>query len=275
MKLCLFAAPHSRRRRPLPRATTCAAPRGNGRHGGGVASAGGVAWRRGRVPGGAGGGAGRAGLAARRGAMRGGLGALPLVLALAGASSFVLLAVAMATDFWYIIDASRLEAAANGTAALSSHSGLWRTCRREWGGAGGRGRGLNKGGGAWTKGAGNPQAPPLSPQHRQGVPGAGAPGAALGVPGTAVLGARCSNPNPSPNPSPNPIAAAPSSRRAGGCPGRDPDGRHCNEGPPSHAWVLQGFAHLASLHAGRVAVALELIWALTPALGAWSNRWAS
>lgn len=92
--------------------------------------------------------AGRAGLPARRGAMRGGLGALPLVLALAGASSFVLLAVAMATDFWYIIDASRLEAAANGSAALSSHSGLWQTCRREWGGAGGRGRGLSKGGGA-------------------------------------------------------------------------------------------------------------------------------
>ncbi|XP_035195494.1 transmembrane protein 114 [Oxyura jamaicensis] len=61
--------------------------------------------------------------------MRGGLGALPLVVLLAGASSFVLLAVAMATDFWYIIDASRLEAAGNGTAALSSHSGLWRTCR--------------------------------------------------------------------------------------------------------------------------------------------------
>ncbi|XP_075292567.1 transmembrane protein 114 [Opisthocomus hoazin] len=61
--------------------------------------------------------------------MRGSRGVLCLCAAAAGASSFVLLAVAVATDFWYIIDASRLEASRNGTGALSSHSGLWRTCR--------------------------------------------------------------------------------------------------------------------------------------------------
>lgn len=109
------------------------------------------------------------------------------------------------------------------------------------------------------------------------MPGAGAPGAALGWgggraggPSTAALGVRCNNPNPNPDP----ITVAPSSRRAGDCPGRDPDGRHCNEGPHSHTWMLQDFAHLASLHAGRGAVALELIRGLAPPLGAWSNRWA-
>ncbi|XP_042684065.1 transmembrane protein 114 [Centrocercus urophasianus] len=61
--------------------------------------------------------------------MRVSLSVLSLLVALVGASSFVFLVVAIATDFWYIIDASRLETAANGTAALSSHSGLWRTCR--------------------------------------------------------------------------------------------------------------------------------------------------
>lgn len=73
------------------------------------------------------------------GSMRVSLSVLSLLVALVGASSFVFLVVAIATDFWYIIDASRLETAANGTAALSSHSGLWRTCRREWGGGGRRG----------------------------------------------------------------------------------------------------------------------------------------
>lgn len=70
------------------------------------------------------------------GSMRVSLSVLSLLVALVGASSFIFLVVAIATDFWYIIDASRLETAANGTAALSSHSGLWRTCRREWGGGG-------------------------------------------------------------------------------------------------------------------------------------------
>uniref|UniRef100_A0A8B9FM86 Transmembrane protein 114 n=1 Tax=Amazona collaria TaxID=241587 RepID=A0A8B9FM86_9PSIT len=59
------------------------------------------------------------------------LGGLSLLLALVGASSFVFLVVAIATDFWYIIDASKLETSRNGTDALSSHSGLWRTCRGE------------------------------------------------------------------------------------------------------------------------------------------------
>ncbi|KAM9012671.1 transmembrane protein 114 isoform 2-T2 [Ara ararauna] len=57
------------------------------------------------------------------------LGGLSLLVALVGASSFVFLVVAIATDFWYIIDASKLEMSRNGTDALSSHSGLWRTCR--------------------------------------------------------------------------------------------------------------------------------------------------
>ncbi|NXX94734.1 TM114 protein, partial [Centropus bengalensis] len=57
------------------------------------------------------------------------LGVLCSVVALVGLSSFVFLAVAIATDFWYIIDASRLEASRNGSAGLSSHSGLWRSCR--------------------------------------------------------------------------------------------------------------------------------------------------
>ncbi|XP_066054251.1 transmembrane protein 114 isoform X2 [Chamaea fasciata] len=61
--------------------------------------------------------------------MRVNLGALSLFVALVGLSSFIFLVVAIATDFWYIIDASKLEASRNGTDALSSHSGLWRTCR--------------------------------------------------------------------------------------------------------------------------------------------------
>ncbi|XP_051488199.1 transmembrane protein 114 isoform X4 [Apus apus] len=61
--------------------------------------------------------------------MRLSAGVLSLLLALLGLSSFVFLVVAIATDFWYIIDASKLEASRNGSAALSSHSGLWRSCR--------------------------------------------------------------------------------------------------------------------------------------------------
>ncbi|XP_027539930.1 transmembrane protein 114 isoform X2 [Neopelma chrysocephalum] len=61
--------------------------------------------------------------------MRVNLGALSLFVALVGLSSFVFLVVAIATDFWYIIDASKLDASRNGSDALSSHSGLWRTCR--------------------------------------------------------------------------------------------------------------------------------------------------
>lgn len=61
--------------------------------------------------------------------------------ALTGALSFVLLAAAIGTDFWYIIDTERLERGGPGARGragaanrselepLSSHSGLWRTCR--------------------------------------------------------------------------------------------------------------------------------------------------
>uniref|UniRef100_A0A8C5JSP7 Transmembrane protein 114 n=1 Tax=Junco hyemalis TaxID=40217 RepID=A0A8C5JSP7_JUNHY len=71
--------------------------------------------------------------------MRVNLGALSLFVALVGLSSFIFLVVAIATDFWYIIDASKLEASQNGTDALSSHSGLWRTCRGECAGQRDRG----------------------------------------------------------------------------------------------------------------------------------------
>ncbi|XP_027383413.1 transmembrane protein 114 isoform X1 [Bos indicus x Bos taurus] len=73
--------------------------------------------------------------------MRVHLGALAGAAALTGALSFVLLAVAIGTDFWYIIDTERLERGGPGARGpvgannrsqlepLSSHSGLWRTCR--------------------------------------------------------------------------------------------------------------------------------------------------
>ncbi|XP_012921082.1 transmembrane protein 114 isoform X3 [Heterocephalus glaber] len=73
--------------------------------------------------------------------MRVRLGSLAGAAALTGALSFVLLAAAIGTDFWYIIDTERLErsgraaqdrlGAANRSQPepLSSHSGLWRTCR--------------------------------------------------------------------------------------------------------------------------------------------------
>ncbi|XP_037360476.1 transmembrane protein 114 isoform X3 [Talpa occidentalis] len=73
--------------------------------------------------------------------MRVHLGALAGAAALTGALSFVLLAAAIGTDFWYIIDTERLERSGPGAQdqvgganlsqlePLSSHSGLWRTCR--------------------------------------------------------------------------------------------------------------------------------------------------
>ncbi|KAM4813287.1 LOW QUALITY PROTEIN: transmembrane protein 114 [Urocitellus parryii] len=73
--------------------------------------------------------------------MRVRLGALAGSAALTGALSFVLLAAAIGTDFWYIIDTARLERSGPGAQdplgtanrsrpeSLSSHSGLWRTCR--------------------------------------------------------------------------------------------------------------------------------------------------
>jgi hypothetical protein len=86
--------------------------------------------------------------------MRMHLGALAGAAALTGALSFVLLATAIGTDFWYIIDTERLEKSDPGAQdrlgnanrsqpePLSSHSGLWRTCRGKGPpGAGSRGRG--------------------------------------------------------------------------------------------------------------------------------------
>ncbi|XP_012866669.1 PREDICTED: transmembrane protein 114 [Dipodomys ordii] len=62
--------------------------------------------------------------------MRVHLGALAGAAAVTGALSFVLLATAIGTDFWYIIDTERLESEDRGRLEpLSSHSGLWRTCR--------------------------------------------------------------------------------------------------------------------------------------------------
>ncbi|XP_068944122.1 transmembrane protein 114 isoform X2 [Petaurus breviceps papuanus] len=83
--------------------------------------------------------------------MRVRLGALAGLAGLSGALSFVLLAAAIGTDFWYIIDTARLEQRRPGgprtggagdpgggnvrgfnqsqLEPLSSHSGLWRTCR--------------------------------------------------------------------------------------------------------------------------------------------------
>ncbi|XP_029078102.1 transmembrane protein 114 isoform X1 [Monodon monoceros] len=73
--------------------------------------------------------------------MRVHLGALAGAASLSGALSFVLLAAAIGTDFWYIIDTERLQRSGPGARdpagasnrsqlePLSSHSGLWRTCR--------------------------------------------------------------------------------------------------------------------------------------------------
>ncbi|XP_074052024.1 transmembrane protein 114 isoform X1 [Macrotis lagotis] len=83
--------------------------------------------------------------------MRVRLGVLAGAAALSGVLSFVLLAAAIGTDFWYIIDTARLEQRGSGGSGaggardsgggnvsglnqsqpepLSSHSGLWRTCR--------------------------------------------------------------------------------------------------------------------------------------------------
>ncbi|XP_032896148.1 transmembrane protein 114 [Amblyraja radiata] len=56
---------------------------------------------------------------------------LTVSVALTGATSFIFLVVAIGTNFWYIIDASKLETASNSSQRLSSHSGLWRTCKVE------------------------------------------------------------------------------------------------------------------------------------------------
>ncbi|XP_034360279.1 transmembrane protein 235 isoform X1 [Arvicanthis niloticus] len=54
------------------------------------------------------------------------LSALLLSAALGALLSFALLAVAVASDYWYILEVA--DAGGPGGAQLSSHSGLWRTC---------------------------------------------------------------------------------------------------------------------------------------------------
>ncbi|KAM4631575.1 transmembrane protein 114 [Discoglossus pictus] len=54
---------------------------------------------------------------------------LSIFVACVGILSFVFLVVAIGTDFWYIIDASKLEKISNYSDPLSSHSGLWRMCK--------------------------------------------------------------------------------------------------------------------------------------------------
>ncbi|XP_042171434.1 transmembrane protein 114 isoform X1 [Oncorhynchus tshawytscha] len=57
------------------------------------------------------------------------LGALALFVAVCGVSSFVLLGVAIGTDYWYLIDVAQRENISN--LSLNSHSGLWRTCNSQ------------------------------------------------------------------------------------------------------------------------------------------------
>nr|XP_045015037.1 transmembrane protein 235 isoform X4 [Jaculus jaculus] len=53
------------------------------------------------------------------------LGALLLAAALGALLSFALLAAAVASDYWYILEVAD---AGGAEPTLSSHSGLWRTC---------------------------------------------------------------------------------------------------------------------------------------------------
>lgn len=55
--------------------------------------------------------------------------ALLLSAALGALLSFALLAAAVASDYWYILEVA--DAGGPGSAQLSSHSGLWRTCEGE------------------------------------------------------------------------------------------------------------------------------------------------
>ncbi|XP_052053467.1 transmembrane protein 235 [Apodemus sylvaticus] len=57
------------------------------------------------------------------------LAALLLSTALGALLSFALLAAAVASDYWYILEVA--DAGGPGGAQLSSHSGLWRTCEGE------------------------------------------------------------------------------------------------------------------------------------------------
>lgn len=54
------------------------------------------------------------------------LAALLLSAALGALLSFALLAAAVASDYWYILEVA--DASGPDSAQLSSHSGLWRTC---------------------------------------------------------------------------------------------------------------------------------------------------
>ncbi|XP_056391788.1 transmembrane protein 114 isoform X2 [Hyla sarda] len=57
------------------------------------------------------------------------LSVLSFFVAFVGILSFIFLVVAIGTDFWYIIDASKLEIKNNISETMSSHSGLWRMCK--------------------------------------------------------------------------------------------------------------------------------------------------
>ncbi|XP_066433577.1 transmembrane protein 114 isoform X2 [Eleutherodactylus coqui] len=57
------------------------------------------------------------------------LSILSVFVAFVGILSFIFLVIAIGTDFWYIIDASKLEIKNNFSETMSSHSGLWRMCK--------------------------------------------------------------------------------------------------------------------------------------------------
>ncbi|XP_034276602.1 transmembrane protein 114 [Pantherophis guttatus] len=57
------------------------------------------------------------------------LNSISVFAVLAGVISLTFLVAALATDFWYQIDASGLEVFTNHTGSLKSHRGLWRTCQ--------------------------------------------------------------------------------------------------------------------------------------------------
>lgn len=59
--------------------------------------------------------------------------ALLLSAALGALLSFALLAAAVASDYWYILEVANAGGSGSGGGAqqLSSHSGLWRTCEGE------------------------------------------------------------------------------------------------------------------------------------------------
>lgn len=58
------------------------------------------------------------------------LAALFLSAALGALLSFALLAAAVASDYWYILEVAN-PGGSGGAQQLSSHSGLWRTCEGE------------------------------------------------------------------------------------------------------------------------------------------------